>query len=346
MVNYHLGGKQHRMFFKTEADAKRFTKAKSIDVEKNGATWLEIPPSERAEIMIARQRASAGGYSLSEALDSFEKSRVTTSTTVTLADATKACLESKRRQNCRVRYINQIQSNFRKFEAAFGSELITDLTSSKLEDWLNSHGWAPATRKSYRVDLQTLFSFAIGRGWIEKNPATAIPVPMIDDKPPGILTVEECSRLMKACKENDPAMCGFFALALFAGIRPSQLLRMTAENVDLESKVARAAGWQTKSRQNRIVELSDNCIAWCKVGLEVPPVNWRKRSDRIRILSKVENWTHDCLRHSFCSYHLAMNGSAEKTALQMGHHSTQMIFQHYRELVKKTEAEKFWKITP
>jgi len=30
----------------------------------------------------------------------------------------------------------------------------------------------------------------------------------------------------------------------------------------------------------------------------------------------------------------------------MGHRSTEMIFQHYRELVPKKEAEKFWQIMP
>jgi integrase len=57
-------------------------------------------------------------------------------------------------------------------------------------------------------------------------------------------------------------------------------------------------------------------------------------------------WPQDCLRHSFASYHLAMFESAEKTALQMGHNSTDMLFRHYRELVTKEQAEKFWALMP
>jgi len=181
---------------------------------------------------------------------------------------------------------------------------------------------------------------------MHKDPVSAVPRPVLDDKPPGILTVEQAKELMKVCRERDPAMCGFFALALFAGIRPSQLLHMTAENVHLDEKVVRAVGWQTKSRQNRLVDLSDNCVAWCRIGMELPPPNWRKRFDKVRLVAGIDEWPPDCMRHSFASYHLAAHGSADQTAAQMGHRSTEMIFQHYRELVPKKEAEKFWQILP
>jgi integrase len=57
-------------------------------------------------------------------------------------------------------------------------------------------------------------------------------------------------------------------------------------------------------------------------------------------------WPKNCLRHSFASYHLAMHESADKTALQMGHRSTTMLFEHYRELVTRSDAERFWGILP
>tara|TARA_Y100001934_G_scaffold186713_1_gene220328 strand:- start:448 stop:618 length:171 start_codon:yes stop_codon:yes gene_type:complete len=52
------------------------------------------------------------------------------------------------------------------------------------------------------------------------------------------------------------------------------------------------------------------------------------------------------MRHSFASYHLAYHQSADKTALEMGHRDTQMLYRHYRSVVSKDEAAKFWKIEP
>ena len=44
------------------------------------------------------------------------------------------------------------------------------------------------------------------------------------------------------------------------------------------------------------------------------------------------------------AYHLAEHQSAEKTALEMGHRDTKMLFEHYRELVTKEAAKRYWKI--
>ena len=80
--------------------------------------------------------------------------------------------------------------------------------------------------------------------------------------------------------------------------------------------------------------------------MELPPPNWRKRFDKVRLMAGIDEWPPDCMRHSFASYHLAAHGSADMTAAQMGHRSTEMIFQHYRELVTPKQAAAWFAITP
>ena len=55
--------------------------------------------------------------------------------------------------------------------------------------------------------------------------------------------------------------------------------------------------------------------------------------------------TQNCLRHSGVSYRLADTGDAPRTALELGT-SVQMLMQHYRELVTKEDAEKWFSIFP
>jgi integrase len=52
------------------------------------------------------------------------------------------------------------------------------------------------------------------------------------------------------------------------------------------------------------------------------------------------------LRHSFASYHLAHFKNAAELALEMGHTNQQMIFDHYRQLVRPKEAARYWRICP
>jgi len=56
-------------------------------------------------------------------------------------------------------------------------------------------------------------------------------------------------------------------------------------------------------------------------------------------------WKHNALRHSFISYRLAAVKNTAQVALEAGN-SPQMIFRHYRELVRGPEAEKWFGILP
>jgi hypothetical protein len=56
-------------------------------------------------------------------------------------------------------------------------------------------------------------------------------------------------------------------------------------------------------------------------------------------------WKHNALRHSFISYRLATVPNTAQVALEAGN-SPQMIFGHYRELVRAMDAENWFGITP
>ncbi len=59
----------------------------------------------------------------------------------------------------------------------------------------------------------------------------------------------------------------------------------------------------------------------------------------------LENWQSNALRHSFGSYHLALHDDATKTAALMGN-DVGMVHEHYKALVTKAEAERFWTLRP
>ena len=52
------------------------------------------------------------------------------------------------------------------------------------------------------------------------------------------------------------------------------------------------------------------------------------------------------LRHSFASYRLAATNDAAAVAAELGHTSTKMLYSTYREVVCRSEAERYWKIEP
>jgi hypothetical protein len=56
-------------------------------------------------------------------------------------------------------------------------------------------------------------------------------------------------------------------------------------------------------------------------------------------------WKHNALRHSFISYRVADIQNVAQVALEAGN-SPQMIFKHYRELVRPAEAKAWFGLMP
>jgi hypothetical protein len=78
----------------------------------------------------------------------------------------------------------------------------------------------------------------------------------------------------------------------------------------------------------------------------VTPDNFPKRLDAAREAAGIDDWPDNALRHSFASYHLAHFKDAAALALEMGHTNSGLIFNHYRQLVRPKEAERYWNIMP
>jgi integrase len=109
---------------------------------------------------------------------------------------------------------------------------------------------------------------------------------------------------------------------------------------------------KAKSARRRLVKVEPNLAAWLtphggKSG-EIWPKGWRSYyGATAKLVHELElEWPENGLRHSFASYHLARFENAEALALQMGHTSSRMVFEFYREVVSSQAAQVYWEIRP
>ena len=264
---------------------------------------------------------------------------------VTVGDAIRQCLEQKKQAGLSDKYRKQLLWSLRKFELRFGSTECQNVTGKEIESWIQSLAYGPHAQKSILTDVQTLFSFALNRNYVTKNPAVAVPRPKISNGEKRILTVDEAERLMRSLETNDPGLIPVVALVLFGGFRPEEAARCRWENIT-DEKVDLPAG-KTKNNERRLIERSrmPTIDAWLKLKCDWPTSNYRKRFMAVR--SKVNPpiiWSHDILRKSFCSYAVPIYG--ESKAARLADHSEAVMRKHYLALVPESEAERFWKILP
>jgi integrase len=235
------------------------------------------------------------------------------------------------------------------FAHDFAGVPVAHVTTADLERWMERHkGKATATRRKFRVHMVGLFNFAKARKYVKENPAEPLGTPNTSKMRPYVMPVEDVEAVMRYAAANEAETVPYFALALFAGIRPQgELSRLTWADISFERREIDIREDVSKTGDERFIAMSDNLVSWLLPHRKAAgPVDaTRKAVERVRRGAGVR-WEPDCMRHSFGSYHMAAFENAGKTALQMGHREIDTTFEHYRRAVRKKDAVRFWKIRP
>jgi len=146
----------------------------------------------------------------------------------------------------------------------------------------------------------------------------------------------------------------WLTMGLFAGIRPDETLRLDWEDIDFERRQIDLPAKKAKGRTRRIIPMEPNLIAWLKPyrpengkGKICKNFRWKFRAFQKAAGEKWNPWPKDGLRHSYASYHLAKTQHAGLTSESMGHRDTNMLYRHYRDVIKEQgDIKMFWDIVP
>jgi len=169
---------------------------------------------------------------------------------------------------------------------------------------------------------------------------------------PEIFTNANVEKLLRSAESKERRILPFLTIGFFAGLRTAELDGIRWEDVDLAAKLITVRPEVAKKRRQRHVTMSDNLVTWLlphkKEHGKVCPLNttWRIALKNIRKDTDVQ-WVKNGMRHTFASNHLAQFKDVNKTAFELGHTGrVDVLFNHYRSLVKPADAELYWSIRP
>lgn len=263
------------------------------------------------------------------------------------------------------------------------------MTGADVERWLGANAWSAVTCNNYVADLRTIFGWAMERGYAGLNPCTGIKRRTVEAEEIAFVGYDECERLFRRAEKAMPprprrdARTGWplamqsgnedfrdfvpmLVLGFFCGLRPERELgEMRKEDIRLDNRLVVVTGGRAKGRRRRTVDLSENALAWLRLGLPfldgetVMPRNFAKRWRRLRqecgfftgrdpALCPKDRipWPHDGMRHTFATAHLAHHRNEAELQVLMGHSSADVIHAHYRGLMTPQEAARFWALRP
>lgn len=266
------------------------------------------------------------------------------STKPSLREAIAALLDAKAKANLRACYLTGLRCYLLAFAKGREDLPVSRVTTADLDRWFAERAEKPLTRASNIGRLRSLFSFCRRREWLLKNPCDGLEAVRLDTTPPRVLTPAEVRTLFDACPKQ---LLPYLTLAVFAGIRPDEILGLTWADVRWDLKAVMVN--RTKTRRRRIVPLEPVALEWlrtCDQSTALCPSKATVKRARKALRKALGGvWPQDVLRHTAASYLLSLHGDTGKVALRLGN-SANILMRHYHNLVSAEATAEFWAVRP
>ena len=338
-------GKRSRKFFRSRIEADDFARNALQEQRQYGHKAQHLPHKLRLSAIQCAEKLSLYGKSLEEATEALLERLRVSQHSCSLNKLVSEYLENKQGKGLSQRHLQDLKNRLGKFGSFAGEKTASEIKPEQIEHWLQQ--FRGENHNNYLQRLHGLFNYGIKREYLAENPTKVIDKVKVAETEPAIFAAEEIKALLNAVPRR---AVPYFAIGSFAGLRPREIERLDWTDIHLEEGYIRVRPKVAKTASNRLVDIQPNLRAWLlpltRESGPVTPPNIRKIREAAQCKIGLTQWPQDGLRHSYASYHLAHFKNINELATQMGHTDTKLIFRHYRSVVTKDEAAKFWKLEP
>jgi integrase len=244
------------------------------------------------------------------------------------------------------RHHTSMRETVRKFVAKYGDTQISTLTGSEIKAWLAGLPLVAKTRSRHFGYLNNAFTIAT-KEWkvLAKSPFEELEGFRVKKKENVEILTPDAMKAFLAALDRD--WLPFFAISAFTGLRRAEVERLDWSEIKLDRLLIDLPPSKGKNSRRKLIEIPANLAAILKpfareTGSVKPQKKLQLAMETAVAGAKIE-WKQNCLRHSFCSYAVALKG-LEWTSNQADH-SIAILKRDYREVVTKADAEAYFDIT-
>lgn len=145
------------------------------------------------------------------------------------------------------------------FSREFGAWKISKFDNELVDKWFALKKYKPKTIRHYSLVLNQIYKLAIKRGYLKRSPV-ALHCPKIVQNPPKHVDDETINLVFEELGDKRV----IFEIMLYAGLRPSECLRLRAENIDLKKMVIDLYPSQTKTATRGLIPIHERLVPYLK----------------------------------------------------------------------------------
>lgn len=380
LIAYYAEGKRIRERAGTLEAARELAKEKIKSLTTGAAHVATFSPRDVAVIAEALELLKPVGTPLSQVAREYAEAAKILDGKATIVDAAKLYIRHAASQKLPVRTVPQVveefkayikstglsakydrdcKNRFKRASKAFPSAIL-NVQSDDIEKWLSSKDVSARTYNNNRNALVTLFRFARRKGYLPRAQETAAELVSKRKEVRGDIAIMTPDEFSLALSLAPDAFIPLLAIGGLAGLRTAEIARLEWQNIDFASSNIIVSSAKSKTASRRIVPMCQALVDWltpCRkkqgsiMGSPNPEAlmnRWARAKARYYKDKDGKNLVEipdNGLRHSFGSYRLAIVEDAAKVSLEMGN-SPRMIFEHYRQLATRAQAEKWFSVSP
>ena len=343
------GDKRRREFYPTRERAEARVNQLNDEIQDYGTGGVQIPPHHYHDCAKAIELLEGCDMTLTQVAQDWINRNDAIKQSVTLVELAQAYVDNpNRRVKLSHRAHNDYLNKAKNVANHFPDKLTHKITADDIQTVLNQ--LPKGSVISYKRVLNALFKWGAlsPQGFHVGNVIKEVETFATTKEAPQVLNIDEVQRFLSAIKgELDGKYLSYYVLSIFAGLRRSEVGRLTWDDVDLERKHIYVSAEVSKTNSSRYVELMPNAIKWLKLCdqsesiLTVPT----KRQAIIRQKANLKKWQRNIMRHTACSMYYAYHED-EGALTSWAGHGLDVFLKHYKNAVLKQDAILFWSLNP
>jgi integrase len=367
-VAHKENGRRLLKQFSDQKEALTWALRRAKEIDHGKARSFVLSPDEGVIYQRAKGIIAKTGKGLDEVARDYVGALDTLGTGVRLSDAATYYAERHLRLTQRTvpevvdellearahksaRYARDLRHRLGRFAREM-TGYIANLTQKDLSSWLRSLHLSTRSHDNFRQVLVLLFRFAQRQNYLPEGRTEAEKTEPMGDNGESEIEIFSTGEMRCLLEKAGNDVLPYLVLGAFAGIRTAEIVRMEWPEINFKTGYIEIKKSKAKTKGRRLIKMQPNLVAWLiKAAQPSGPVTPLARPDYTAaevLAPKCKppvKWKRNGLRHSYCTYRMAMVQNEHTVSSEMGN-SPAMVYRSYRELATREQGGEWFSISP